>query len=220
MEPEYTALNLALEVNIDGDGASPSAFKVPSPPAAAPSIRNPSILCKDRSHVAASDIVMLKLPSDNIRLVKLAEHSVVNLGKYGSFATSQLVGQPYGVTLEILPASVGNDIDKDDDEASSSSEEVADTLENLDTDHDVKGKGKAKEQRQSPKKEKSSKELPKPRYLSKLLRIENEKLEEIEETNATNELIKASGTKTLSQEEILAMKRQGVSGQVRHSHSP
>ncbi|KAI1793101.1 Gcd10p-domain-containing protein [Ganoderma leucocontextum] len=46
--------------------------------------------------------VLLKIPSGDIRTIKLEGNASINLGKFGSFPTSELVGQPFGLTYEIV----------------------------------------------------------------------------------------------------------------------
>ncbi|RPD57093.1 Gcd10p-domain-containing protein [Lentinus tigrinus ALCF2SS1-6] len=46
--------------------------------------------------------VLLKIPSGDIRTIKLEGNSNINLGKFGQFPSSELVGQPYGLTYEIV----------------------------------------------------------------------------------------------------------------------
>ncbi|EJF67268.1 Gcd10p-domain-containing protein [Dichomitus squalens LYAD-421 SS1] len=46
--------------------------------------------------------VLLKIPSGDIRTVKLEGNATIYLGKFGSFPTSELVGQPFGLTYEIV----------------------------------------------------------------------------------------------------------------------
>ncbi|KAI0714889.1 Gcd10p-domain-containing protein [Earliella scabrosa] len=46
--------------------------------------------------------VLLKIPSGDVRTIKLESNATINLGKFGSFPTSELVGQAYGLTYEIV----------------------------------------------------------------------------------------------------------------------
>ncbi|KAI0756365.1 Gcd10p-domain-containing protein [Daedaleopsis nitida] len=48
------------------------------------------------------DTVLLKIPSGDIRTIKLESNATINLGKFGSFPTGELVGQPFGVAYEIV----------------------------------------------------------------------------------------------------------------------
>ncbi|KAI0695606.1 Gcd10p-domain-containing protein [Cytidiella melzeri] len=46
--------------------------------------------------------VLCKLPNGEIRTHKLEQNGTVSLGKYGSFRVSDLEGQPYGLTYDIV----------------------------------------------------------------------------------------------------------------------
>ncbi|KAI0720061.1 Gcd10p-domain-containing protein [Cerioporus squamosus] len=52
--------------------------------------------------IRVGDTVLLKIPSGDIRTIKLESNSTINLGKFGSFPSSELVGQPFGLTYEIV----------------------------------------------------------------------------------------------------------------------
>lgn len=46
--------------------------------------------------------VMLKLPSENHRVIKLTLGSIIKLGKFGSFYSDDIIGHPFGYTYEII----------------------------------------------------------------------------------------------------------------------
>ncbi|KAI1615207.1 translation initiation factor eIF-3 subunit P62 [Exophiala viscosa] len=46
--------------------------------------------------------VALRLPSDQTKVEQILPNSLINLGKYGSFRTNQIIGRPYHLTFEIL----------------------------------------------------------------------------------------------------------------------
>ncbi|KAL1902801.1 tRNA (adenine(58)-N(1))-methyltransferase non-catalytic subunit trm6 [Sporothrix stenoceras] len=50
----------------------------------------------------------LKLPSENVRFLKIAPNTTISLGKYGSFPSNLIIHRPYHLTYELL--------DKQDDE--------------------------------------------------------------------------------------------------------
>ncbi|KAJ5466574.1 tRNA (adenine(58)-N(1))-methyltransferase non-catalytic subunit trm6 [Penicillium diatomitis] len=56
------------------------------------------------SSIRPNQHVVLQLPSDQTRIVKLVPDTVVHLGKYGSFAANQILGRPFFLTFEILDA--------------------------------------------------------------------------------------------------------------------
>ncbi|KAI4726899.1 putative eukaryotic translation initiation factor 3, gamma subunit [Aureobasidium sp. EXF-10728] len=53
------------------------------------------------SRVHAGEYVLLRLPSDTLKLVQIVPNSVVSIGKFGSFPCNLLIGRPYYLTYEI-----------------------------------------------------------------------------------------------------------------------
>ncbi|EXJ92238.1 hypothetical protein A1O3_00788 [Capronia epimyces CBS 606.96] len=53
--------------------------------------------------------VAIRLPSENIRVEQIVPNGQINLGKYGSFHTNQIIGRPYNLTFEILDRSEAQD---------------------------------------------------------------------------------------------------------------
>ncbi|KIW99309.1 uncharacterized protein Z519_00972 [Cladophialophora bantiana CBS 173.52] len=49
--------------------------------------------------------VAIRLPSDQTRVEQIVPNTLINLGKYGSFRTNQIIGRPYHLTFEILDRS-------------------------------------------------------------------------------------------------------------------
>ncbi|KIV86468.1 hypothetical protein PV11_02079 [Exophiala sideris] len=49
--------------------------------------------------------VALRLPSDQTKVEQILPNTLINLGKYGSFRTNQIIGRPYHLTFEILDRS-------------------------------------------------------------------------------------------------------------------
>lgn len=209
MEIDDSPVNAAAPAVDNGDGLRDAAAEEPAPEASTSS---------SRAYIQANDAVLLQLPSETVRLIRLSESNAINLGRYGSFLTSELVGQPYGATFEVIQSSSNNSEDNSD---------AAGNAEKGDDDHEeavvplakAKGKGKGKEKEAAPPKGK--KHQVKAKDLCKLKRKDTDSitLEEIIQTDATNELIKATGAKTLAYDEIMDMKKQGVSGQVSFSLS-
>ncbi|KAI0368838.1 Gcd10p-domain-containing protein [Pilatotrama ljubarskyi] len=60
----------------------------------------PSITRDDRIQIGHT--LLIKIPSGDIRSIKLEKDATVNLGKFGSFYANELVGQPFGLTYEIV----------------------------------------------------------------------------------------------------------------------
>ncbi|KAA1468108.1 Gcd10p-domain-containing protein [Dentipellis sp. KUC8613] len=60
-----------------------------------------------KSHIVqVGDNAMLRLPTGDVKSVKLEKNAVVSLGKFGSFQSEKLVGRPYGLTYEITGKSL------------------------------------------------------------------------------------------------------------------
>ncbi|KAI0072222.1 Gcd10p-domain-containing protein [Panus rudis PR-1116 ss-1] len=51
--------------------------------------------------INAGDTVLIKIPSGDVRTIKLEKEGTVNLGKFGSFYSNELVGQQFGLSYEI-----------------------------------------------------------------------------------------------------------------------
>ncbi|TDL28112.1 Gcd10p-domain-containing protein [Rickenella mellea] len=52
--------------------------------------------------IQAGHIVLIRLPSGEIKNVSLTKDSNISLGKFGSFDSNALIGQPYGLSYEII----------------------------------------------------------------------------------------------------------------------
>ena len=119
-------------------------------------------------------------------------NNIVNLGKYGSFdARTQLFGQPYGVTLEVVSppsaaASPAADSQLDDQQQ--------DTLEKQDS-KDVAVDSKKRDINGMVKQDNNKDEKAQIQPLCTLRPYQELSLEDIEVDEATNENILASGAK-------------------------
>ncbi|KIV92120.1 hypothetical protein PV10_06585 [Exophiala mesophila] len=51
----------------------------------------------------------IRLPSNQVRIDQIIPNTLINLGKYGSFHTNQILGRPYHLTFEILDRSENRD---------------------------------------------------------------------------------------------------------------
>ena len=47
------------------------------------------------------DFVLFELPSSNFKLIQVKQNENIDLGKYGSFSSSELIGKNYDWTFEI-----------------------------------------------------------------------------------------------------------------------
>ncbi|KAJ4302680.1 tRNA (adenine(58)-N(1))-methyltransferase non-catalytic subunit trm6 [Kalmusia sp. IMI 367209] len=61
------------------------------------------------SHVRPNTHIALRLPSGILKLVEITPNTNINLGKFGTFSSNQIIGRPYRLTYELL--------DKDDGKA-------------------------------------------------------------------------------------------------------
>lgn len=165
---------------------------------------NASTVNRQRTHVHHGDSVLLQLPSKNIKVFKLVEGAnIINLGKYGAFdARTELIGRPYGVTLEIVsPASTSNSpapaatgstsVQEDGDDASTSALQE-DIDEENDDDTTTSSKKKTNSNGKQNGKGKQDTRASQPLCT---LRPYEETTEEIEVDEATNENILATGAK-------------------------
>ncbi|ANB13779.1 Gcd10p [Sugiyamaella lignohabitans] len=55
----------------------------------------------DQTHIKPGQYVMIRLPSENFRVLQLHPGQTVNLGKFGSFKVDDILNHPYGYTYEI-----------------------------------------------------------------------------------------------------------------------
>ena len=184
--------------------------------AAPPSARS---LLSRRTHIQPGDTILLELPTKLVKVVKLSldSRNIVQLGKYGTFdADAELVGKPYGVTYEIVPASGSTSRDGESsgetaEGAAGAGAEAGDTAE-VDganaadgaADGKMSGASKRKQKREAAKeKTRSAKGKGKgvavtnstSKQLDSLRPLEGLSLDDIEVTEATNEKILAQGAK-------------------------
>ncbi|CAG8405854.1 unnamed protein product [Penicillium salamii] len=54
------------------------------------------------SYIRPNQWVALKLPSDQLKLAQIIPDTVINLGRFGTFAANQILGRPFYLTFEIL----------------------------------------------------------------------------------------------------------------------
>ncbi|OQU94935.1 hypothetical protein CLAIMM_01213 [Cladophialophora immunda] len=59
----------------------------------------------DFSVIQPYQYVAIRLPSDQTKVEQMVPNTLINLGKYGSFRTNQIMGRPYHLTFEILDRS-------------------------------------------------------------------------------------------------------------------
>ncbi|KAI5120856.1 hypothetical protein M0805_007043 [Coniferiporia weirii] len=76
----------------------------------------PSRSCMQEGHS-----ILLRLPSGEVKSTKLLKNSLISLGRYGSFTSDALLGQPYGLSyeivdkkLEVLPPKSMDDVEDTD----------------------------------------------------------------------------------------------------------
>ncbi|GJE89581.1 Gcd10p-domain-containing protein [Phanerochaete sordida] len=56
--------------------------------------------------IEAGHTLLLKMPTGDVRPHKIEKDTTVNLGKFGSFHANHLIGQPYGLTYDIVDKSL------------------------------------------------------------------------------------------------------------------
>ncbi|KAJ5114196.1 hypothetical protein N7456_002730 [Penicillium angulare] len=54
------------------------------------------------SYIRPSQYCVVQLPSDQLKIIQPVPNTIVQLGKYGSFAANQILGRPFYLTFEIL----------------------------------------------------------------------------------------------------------------------
>ncbi|KAF5101812.1 hypothetical protein D0Z00_000674 [Geotrichum galactomycetum] len=52
--------------------------------------------------ITEGNYVMIKLPSQNVRLFRMNKNGTINLGKFGTFRVNDILGHPFGYTYEII----------------------------------------------------------------------------------------------------------------------
>ncbi|KLO15041.1 Gcd10p-domain-containing protein [Schizopora paradoxa] len=57
---------------------------------------------KGQSRIQDGHNVLFRLPSGELKSMKITGNATISFGKYGSFNSSELVGQPYGLTYEVV----------------------------------------------------------------------------------------------------------------------
>ncbi|OCF78658.1 tRNA (adenine-N(1)-)-methyltransferase non-catalytic subunit TRM6 [Kwoniella mangroviensis CBS 8886] len=60
------------------------------------------VILRRLTRIKEGDTVMLKLPSDAIKVITVEKNGLIQLGKYGAFPSSQLLGMHYDITYEII----------------------------------------------------------------------------------------------------------------------
>ncbi|GEQ69358.1 hypothetical protein JCM33374_g3029 [Metschnikowia sp. JCM 33374] len=59
-------------------------------------------LNKSHSTIVANQHVLIRLPSEGLKIAHLREDGTISLGKFGAFKVSTIFGYPYGTTFEII----------------------------------------------------------------------------------------------------------------------
>lgn len=68
----------------------------------APAAPSAPAFVKSATHIQANQHVLVRLPSEALRIVKLKPTGSINLGKFGAFETSGVFGHPFGSAFEVL----------------------------------------------------------------------------------------------------------------------
>ena len=172
-------------------------------------------LLSRRTHIQPGDTILLELPTKLVKVVKLSldSRNILQLGKYGTFdADAELVGKPYGVTYEIVPAAASTSRNGDGSGATAEGAAGADDAAEADgadaaedaVEGKMSGASKRKQKREAAEeKTRNAKGKGKgvavtnstSKQLDSLRPLEGLSLEDIEVTEATNEKILAQGAK-------------------------
>lgn len=67
-----------------------------------PQESNPDFDPFNQKTILSNSQVLIRLPSDNFRVVKLVPNTVINLGKFGSFRVDDILDLPFGFTYEMF----------------------------------------------------------------------------------------------------------------------
>lgn len=202
-------VGVSLAAGADESMAEPDAPLVASTsaaPMATPSVRRSTT-------IQATDLLLLSMADKTVRQWKMTPgQTIVNLGpKYGNFPASHLVGQPYGVTFEIVPRDP-EEIQVEREEKAASEKLRQQEKQSLALDEELDEDDEAGSVQPSNKGKGRSLDVA--FATGALRRVGPVSLEEIQATENTNEKILATGAKTLTHDEIMALKESGVSGKV------
>ncbi|QSL66075.1 hypothetical protein MERGE_003213 [Pneumocystis wakefieldiae] len=79
--------------------------------------------------------IFLKLPSNLLKFITIKENTIINLGKFGTFCTDDIIGHPYGFTYEIsnqkLKIIKSNRIHEIEDEIANNKDTIDDSFNQL-----------------------------------------------------------------------------------------
>ncbi|CAO3667126.1 unnamed protein product [Umbelopsis ramanniana] len=70
--------------------------------ATVPAITVEDDISEDFPHIKADQCLFLTLPSGNVKQITLKPDTKIPLGKFGTFKANALIGQPFGLTYQIL----------------------------------------------------------------------------------------------------------------------
>ncbi|KAI9303515.1 Gcd10p family-domain-containing protein [Cunninghamella echinulata] len=57
---------------------------------------------EDFPHITENQYVLIAMPSGNVKMLNIKADTKINLGKFGTFLSDNLIGQPFGLSYEIL----------------------------------------------------------------------------------------------------------------------
>lgn len=84
------------------DRTSVSNKKLNFNPLLRPEERDPDFNPFNQTFIKPNTFVLIRLPSENFRVVKMTPTASINLGKFGSFRVHDILGHPFGYTYEIF----------------------------------------------------------------------------------------------------------------------
>ncbi|CAO3630787.1 unnamed protein product [Cunninghamella blakesleeana] len=62
---------------------------------------------EDFPHITENQYVLIALPSGNVKMLNIKLETKINLGKFGTFLSDNLIGQPFGLSYEICDTKGG-----------------------------------------------------------------------------------------------------------------
>ncbi|WVW80830.1 hypothetical protein I302_102819 [Kwoniella bestiolae CBS 10118] len=159
------------------------------------------VILRRLTRIKEGDTVMLRLPSDAIKVITVEKNGLIQLGKYGAFPSSQLLGLHYDITYEIIggPSASGSStplpfMPEENQQANGKSNKSK--------------KGKSKENGSDVKSNPGWKNVLRPLKRQNVLEAV---VDDIQETNEHIHDLPELEKQTLSHEEIAELRSQGMS---------
>ncbi|WRT70709.1 uncharacterized protein IL334_007707 [Kwoniella shivajii] len=167
------------------------------------------VMLRRLTRIKEGDTVMLRLPSDAIKVITIEKNGLIQIGKYGSFPSTQLLGLHYDITYEIISGSSSSnansplpETETEETQEASGSGSGGKGIKN----NSKKGKGKENDQKTNP----GWKNVLRP---LKRQSVVDAVVDDITETNEHIHDLPEMQKNTLSHEEISAFRSQGLTAE-------